>query len=462
MRLSEIIIYQDLPALEQALSQDQSDLNRLDAYGYTPLIESLIANDTGKASLLIEQGADVNLQDVTHRTPLHWACENNNETVSRLLLEKGANPNAHHFSGEAVLVKPLLRQNKKFIQLLWEYGANTNFAHDYINAKTIGHLFELKGSVDIATPDGQFTEIDYEGFYFESSLELMAYAVRDYIQNYAARDVRPWLPVMQMILRALENAMRLIKYDHYLIEAQHFRTEIASYMHTDPLVIPMSQEGHAVTLIRHKNLFAICDRAAIEAGQGIKIYYMNKPYQLDDQRIFDWIYQKQQLTVLYRTLPALLGLQPVAEVPLQKQVIGNCSWANAEAIVPILYYMIQTNDPNNLLSPEHVMVDAMDIYYRWQGWSKERALSQCLHAFEEASPARKASKAAILAGILFQTCSAENEAHIALAKRILPILKTKGYEYILKSYITFYLHRKKTKAGENLQCLIDIFEREVV
>jgi len=462
MTLADIIIYADEQQLRKVIQQaaDADLLNKLDEYGYTPLIQTLIANDEAKAKLILEQDVDVNLKDVTGRHGLHWCAEHNNLELARLLLERGADANAFNFAGEPVLVKPLLRQNKDFIRLMWEHGANSTFAHDYINAKAIGHQFELKGSVDIVSPNNIYTEIDYEGFYFEFSLELMAFHVKNYFNNYAARDVRAWLPRLQQIYHALCNANQLIKYDHYLTKAEQYRNEIQGYVNKDPLVIPVSQEAHAITLIRHKNLFAICDRANIEKDEGIIIYYMNRPTQVNFESVFQWIYQKQELKPFYKTLTTQLGLRAVASIPLRKQVIGNCSWANSEAIIPVLYYMMVMNDPENKLSAQAMETDAMDLYSRWREWTRERLLQQVIHNISDATKARKPVLAALLAGVLFQSCSADHPGHIERAKRIIPVLKAPGLEYILDSYIEFYLHRKPTEAGKNLQRLLDIYARD--
>src|SRR3990167_6200677 len=142
MSLSDVIIYGTIDQLRAALSK-VDPFDQIDEYGYTPLIECLIANDTEKALLLLEAGADVNFKDMTARSPLHWAAENNNLVIAKHLLEKAANPNAFNLAAEPVMVKPLLRGNEEFIELLRQHGADNYFAYDYINAKMIGHQFEL-------------------------------------------------------------------------------------------------------------------------------------------------------------------------------------------------------------------------------------------------------------------------------------------------------------------------------
>ncbi len=82
---------------------------------------------------------------MTGQTALHWAVNNDNVEISRLLLQFGADPNAYSDNGQPVLFYPLLRHHQELIKLLSDKGANREFAQDYIQAKLLGHRFELKG-----------------------------------------------------------------------------------------------------------------------------------------------------------------------------------------------------------------------------------------------------------------------------------------------------------------------------
>jgi hypothetical protein len=458
MNLTHAIIYGTATDVAEALRKT-ANINLLDEYGYTPLIETTIANDTAKAKLLIEAGADVNQKDMTARTALHWVTSNNNEEICELLLARGADANAFTIASEPVLVKPLLGNQQKIKSLLSEKGANFQFAYDYIHAKLLGHRFELIGSVDIVTPDEIFTEVDYEGFYLEFSLGVIEHSLREFRKNYAARTIEPWFNQLDTIITAFSAGQKLIQQDHYLKDYRRNLSDINSALTEDPVIIPMSQEGHTITLVKYRNLLAICNRIQDNAEDDrVPIYYMNLTNQFKSEFLAPLIYTPGKIDTIITALKSQLGLQKINHVPLHAQIIGNCSWANVEACIPALHFMQGLSDAKNELAEAALMVDALELFQRWRQWDTERALHFFMGGFSHASPARKASIGAILAAILFQTCSAENPAHIERAKSILDILKHKEYAYILESYVKFYTHDKPTKAGGNLKKLLQLHE----
>ncbi|HLB57260.1 MAG TPA: ankyrin repeat domain-containing protein, partial [Gammaproteobacteria bacterium] len=227
--------------------------------------------------------------------------------------------------------------------------------------------------------------------------------------------------------------------------------------------IPVAQEGHAITLVRAGNLLAICDRATYphqmqtenELDNKVKIYYMNKPWKLTADYAGELIYVRQMMSVFQKSLHANLGLQEIGYMPLHAQVAGNCSWANIEACVPTLFYMLCMNDPEK--SGERLLKDkaeAMSFFHDWERWDQDRSLDYFIHNFEEADQKRRATIAEILCAVLFEACSPDNPSDLERIKKIVPIIKTKELEYIPNSYLTAYDRRQKTEAGENFRRML--------
>src|SRR3989344_841758 len=190
-RLSHEILQGTSRSVAKMLDGDV-EINEVDQYGFTPLIEAAIVDSVDLSRLLIEHGANVNNPDMVDRTALHWASDNNNIALCELLLEKGADPNAYTTASEPVLVTPTLRYFIQVKKLLYQYGADIHFAQDYINAKLIGHRFELKGEIDILNHKNQYILFDFEGFVLEFTVNVIRDSLVRYQNHFTARHLRPY------------------------------------------------------------------------------------------------------------------------------------------------------------------------------------------------------------------------------------------------------------------------------
>lgn len=452
MSISDTIIHGSLAEVENKLKRDPQ-LNFIDEYGFTPLIQTAIVNEMEKGELLLDHGADVNLRDATGGSALHWTVENNNIPFSRLLLNYGADPNAYTLNSEPVLVKPILRRQHPCRELLIGSGADLNLANDYINTKLLGHRFELVGYVDIADHRERFIEVDFEGFILEFTISVILNSLQDYQNNFSSRHLRHYFDLTNKLISAFTVAAQLIRFQQYQTDLAAAAADINSYLDHEILIIPVAYEGHAISFVQYGNLLAKCDRSINDLFvDNVVIFSVTQPQLLTKQFIKNLMYKRQTKHFIDVELPHLLGLTPVKKLIIGSQISGNCSWANTESCVPVMWYLLSSQ-----MSAEDAR-EALAFYYQWLEWDKARALHFCIQSFQHASPARRVSKAAILAAILFQRCSAEVKSDIERAQKIIPILKTSGYEYILNSYIEIYCHRNPSPAGENLQKLLRLVD----
>lgn len=445
------------------IAKSNEHLNFIDEYGYTPLIETCIMDDIEKAKAILACKPDIHFPDLMGNTALHWAVDNNNFELCELLLKQGANPNAYSIAGMPILVKPLLRDQQELKNLLIQHGAKLLFSNDFINAKMLGHRFELRGYVDIVNAKSEFVEVSLEGFILEFTLDALQKSIIDFRYNFAARQWEREFVKLRTIMGALSRSSLLTRLQHYNIDHQKHMNKITPMIEEDPLIIPIAQEGHAQTLIRAGNLLAICDRATHEnddprdENNKVKIYYMNKPWKLTPDYVANLIYVRQNMVIFKKILHANLGLQPIGDMPLHAQIAGNCSWANIEACIPTLFYMLCMNNPGK--SGERLEKDkneAMELFHDWQHWDRERSLDYFISNFAEADKKRRATIAEILCAVLFEACSAARKEDHACIKKIVPILKTKGLEYISESYINAYCLQQKTDLGDNFRKMLKI------
>jgi hypothetical protein len=456
MNISEEIIYGTLDSARHAIDAG-GEINAIDEYGFTPLIQTAIENKPELTELLLQAGADVNLPDLVNRTALHWAADNNNYDLCKLLLEHGANPNAYTIGSQPVLTFALLYKHERVKQLLYARGADFNFAHDYINTKILGHLYELRGVADIfCAPEKRFLEVEFEGFFIETTVGLLLNALEHYRNHYAARTYRDYLPLIKQAAAAMQIASELSKYKHYLTDYGQHDTTINQLLEAPLLVLPVGYEGHAITFVRMGRYLAHCDRGEHSKRAGsTNIYYMRKPHLFNRNFIKQLIYKKQSRQFINEGIIETLGLELLHKLPIESQLTGNCSWANVEAAFPTMMFLL-LRQANPQEKPAALQKLAMDIFHHWREWNKDIALNECIQSFYQASPTRKTTKAAILAAILFQRCRYNNKKDIKRAEKILPVLTTPEYTYVLKSYIHAYWQHNKTAEGENLMKLLDL------
>ena len=458
MSLANAIIYGEPFQVEQLLKQGFNP-NEIDEYGFRPLIEAAIADKKDMAELLLHYGAQVDQEDSTGRTALHWAVENNNVLLAALLLEHGADVNHYTKTGQSVLVNAILRNNTKLKNVLYYYKADLNFALDYINTKLIGHRFDLVSKADIVDPAGKFVEIDFEGFFLEFTINIILQSLMRYRNNFAARTMRKYFKYVQLLIQAFQTAAKLIRYQQYLtnLENPAVKKQIELLLNQELLIIPVAHRGHAITFVRYGNLLAKCDRGENSLTQGSVVIYRSATKKLLTPDFFkQLLYIKQSPEFIQSGFKELLDLEEIIRLPLSSQISGNCSWANVEAAIPAILFLLLSQETDN--APEAIrqnMTDALLFYEKWEEWDKDRALYECLKSIEESSRARKASKAGVLGAVLFQCCYYHSVAYLERAEKIVPILIDPEYRYILDSYIEIYWKRSKTLPGKNLVELLE-------
>lgn len=454
LSLADAILQQDIDSVRSLLRYG-ADVNQMDEYGFTPLIEAAIADNIPLSKLLLAQGANPNQQDVTGGTALHWAAENNNIDLCKLLLKHSADPNAYTLGGQPVLVMPILRQQIPLKNLLMQAGADLIFAQDFINTKLLGHMFELVGTADIVTPKNQFVEVDFEGFYLEITIGLIADSLMHFQNHFAARQLRRYSGLAQFIVEIMLRSSQLIRYQQYQVDISKHASSIEAILNQEPVLIPVGYEGHAITFIKYGDMWVKCDRREdSRLYDNIMFYRVRKREQLTTDFLKSLIYKKQSSEFINEELDRRLGLEPITELKVEAQVSGNCSWANVEAAIPALFFLVlmQMNEKTPALAYYKTL--ALNFFHRWREWNKDRALQQCIQSYQDGDAIRKASKAEILAAILFQRCDASNLADRERIETILAVLTNSPYQYILKNYLRVYYYENYTVEGKRFSDLL--------
>jgi len=454
MSLADAIIKENLNQVIQIIHFGE-DVNQIDEYGYTPLVEAAIVDNIEIVKVLLQAGADPNLPDTTGGTALHWAVENNNIPLSTLLLEYRADPNAYTFAGQPVLVMPLLRQQHDLKNLLLQAGADLSFGQDYINAKLLGHMFELVGTANIVAPNNQFVELDFEGFYLEVTLGLISDSLAQYNNHFAARHMRQFKDVAKMVANIIKNAAQLIKYQQYRININKYQNEVNELIKQEPLVLPVAYEGHAITFVKFGSILVKCDRREdSRLFDNVYFYQVNHSHLLTPEFIKHLIFEKQSSQYINEDMPRILDLQPITELKVAAQISGNCSWANVEACIPTLFFLLSSRNPDFQEKISHYKTLSLNFFKQWREWNKDRALNFCIQSFNHADSIRKVCKAEILAAILFQRLNEEEVMDKERVEIILKVLTNPQYEYILQNYVRSYCYEDMSIEGKNFMKLL--------
>ncbi|MCS5711363.1 Dot/Icm T4SS effector AnkH/LegA3 [Candidatus Berkiella aquae] len=457
MSLSKTILEGTFAEVEKLVNAG-APINISDEYGYSPIVHAIVTHRVDVVRLLLKNNAMVDIVDVTGSTPLHWAVDVNDVEITKLLLYYGANPNAYTENGQPVLFYPLLRKNTVLIKLLTAKGASLDFAKDFINAKLIGHRFELQGSTDVINAAGLYLSIDLEGFYLELTLSVIRESVERFINSYVARRMDIHEPELKLIIEAFKNAYKLREFKHFTSDVEARKSEIYPLLDVDLLLLPVSYKGHAITFIKHGNMLAKCDRGVFKMTDPIVIHTVGNERPLQDHDfLIDLLYKRQTEKSMKSDIYKILDLEPYAKLPIKHQITGNCSWANAESSIPTMLYMLLHDKITDQSKVPALVGEIMTFYRAWLEWDKDRAIEDWMENFETMTFARQKTKAALLGAVLFQALKINSPTDVQRAQKILKILARKEFNYIVRAYANVFIRGGRSNAeGINFQNMIEL------
>jgi hypothetical protein len=268
--------------------------------------------------------------------------------------------------------------------------------------------------------------------------------------------VRRYENFTALIVDVIHRAAELAKFQQYRVDVKKHHTQITSLIQKEPLLIPVGYEGHAITFIKAGNILVKCDRREeSRLYDNIVFYQIVNLENMTLDFIKSLLYDNHPSEFINDELPRILHLKPITELKVTAQISGNCSWANVEASIPALFFLLfsEAKDFNENISRYKNM--ALNFFQQWREWNQARALNFCIQSFREADPVRKACKGEILAAILFQACKEENRMQSERIQSILDVLNTPQYDYILQNYIKVYCYEDFGQEGKNFLRLLE-------
>ncbi len=437
--------------------KDGGNVNEKDVWGFTPLIQATIMGKPGISEFLLKNGAKIDQTDITGQTALQWAVNRRNRELVKLFLEYKANPNHYSRDGQPILVNPILRGEEDIIRLLVNEGADLTFPHDYINAKLIGHRYELQGKADIINAKGQFIELDFEGFYLEFSVGIILRTLTTFFNSAVGKKYPAYNTVIQKIIRTLKTASDLVQYKYTKEGSKLHDAVIREGLKQDLVLVPVAYEGHAITFVKYKNFFAKCDRGVKHIVDTVIAYHVGNPYALNVDFLKDLMFNNKKDEYINTEIKKILALSSFTTLPARYQLSGNCSWANVEASVPAMMFLLMfRGDVNSRGEIAALKTSIMSYYDTWVEWDRDRVLDECIEDFYEANRPRQASIATILGAILLQRCRPTEPKEVARAKKILAILTLPDFNFILRNYINIYCTKAAGTLGQDFTRLLNM------
>jgi hypothetical protein len=437
------------------LIESGANVNERDAWGFTPLIQATIMNKIAMAEFLLKHNAKIDQTDITGQTALQWAVNRRNRDLVQLFLEYKANPNHYSRDGQPVLVNPILRGEQDLIQLLLKAGADVTFPHDYINAKLIGHRYELQGKADIINAQGKFIELDFEGFYLEFSVGIILRTLMTFFNSKVGKAYPAYNTIIQKIIRTLKMASELVQYKYTKEGPKLYDAAIREGLKEDLVLVPVSYAGHAITFVKYKNFFAKCDRGVKEIVDTVVANHVGNPYALNADFLKDLMFNNKSDEYINTEIKKILRLSPFTTLPARYQLSGNCSWANVEASVPAMMLLLMFRGDVTARGEIAALKNSIMAYYdTWVEWDKDRVLDECIENFHEANRPRQASIATILGAILLQRCRPTEPKEVARARKIINILIIPEFNFILRNYINIYCTQAAGALGQDFTKLL--------
>lgn len=137
-------------AMVRLLISKGANVNAVDENGITPLAWAAGCDDEAIVKLLLDNGADVNVHSSSNafgRTPLHESIYRGKDKIVKLLLDHGADVNAQITGsldkGQTALHLAVAYPYEKIVKLLLEHGADTTIKDAKGKIPHISHVLEI-------------------------------------------------------------------------------------------------------------------------------------------------------------------------------------------------------------------------------------------------------------------------------------------------------------------------------
>lgn len=339
----------------ELLLQSGANIEERDPLNLTPLLYAACAANVPLMTYLLNKGANINARGYDGFSIIHFTVVFQDAEMIRFLLNRGANLNALSNDGLPPLSYLLYMQvgvDPSFKQFIETIGGNWNAAQEIIDRKILAHIEGISGESHIDLSDELSIKFSLEGLPHDVSMDKLVEYYESFIELNSTREKWNESSVFEQILSILEKYVDIDKIPSgpFVNSDKTVAGIAAKIRRGEAVVLIGGSKTHAINIIFIDDKIIICNRgagselekkendeASPELGKkekvkaGVVYFY---PADQVTEEFLSHFTERSTTMKEFQKIFADLKLTPPIEgdlgFNLQKQKVGNCTWASSK------------------------------------------------------------------------------------------------------------------------------------
>ncbi|MBS0634631.1 MAG: ankyrin repeat domain-containing protein [Verrucomicrobia bacterium] len=355
------VIHAIITAMErQGISVDIGNRENI-----TPLVSAVLAGREDVVLRLLEARANPNHRDANGFSVLHEAAYRGVEAIFNALRKKGASFTHVTDEGNTALLYARNLGHTTFYKTIKALHSNvTEYSRVLRGRKLLCHMLGISGTTTLAHPSDGFDKkitVDLTGWWHLSVWNLIAKRAPHFFKTSPT--------IVEACLTATSN------------EPDTVEALLSRYKEGKPIILNCGFSGHYDAIVLWDFYCIICNRGAHKARTTCEVLRID-PTQVDakfitqiralrDKSPGEYLYflnsnfPRRLTSPLPETIRGLLEKR----LSLPEQCVGNCTWANAEAVIFVLL-VLEPIIPLEKFPEEgeldRIVKDRMQLFESWR------------------------------------------------------------------------------------------------